>query len=512
MLSTAVSPSQKQTRPPRLVPVLVGCFALAAGFAGLILWTLQSVGRWVYPLDDAYIGMSIAKHLDIYGIWGTSHQFASATSTPGFVTLLAICYSIAGVNQYTPLVLNLLFCIGVVLITARLLRHATTHFQIAGVLLVTILTPLWTMAALGMEHALQILLCLLFLDLWSPVVAFDQPITWKALVVCSLMVSVRYEGLFLAAGTCLLLILRRRWPAAFALVGFAWLPVLGFGLYFRLHGAEWLPNSILLKGGAGLHRIGGFLLGGLHMVPLMLLATLLMAKHPRPRSRGQATIWITGTALWLHFFLADYGWVYRYEAYLIALGIAGLMLCYAEGDLSTGMRPWFWLAVGCLAVHAFLATTTLPARSRAIYQQQMQTAKLLTIYPTSAALNDIGAPTYFPNSPVLDLVGLGSQDVFRARYKRPYTTQALHSLLDAHHVQTIVIYDKWFSPNPPFKWCGPPLPSGYVRVATLHTPAPKGYLGDNTVTYYAAPGTEATLRSALRELQPDLPVGDSLSF
>jgi len=57
-----------------------------------------------------------------------------------------------------------------------------------------------------------------------------------------------------------------------------------------------------------------------------------------------------------------------------------------------------------------------------------------------------------------------------------------------------------------------PLQNFHIRVATLHTAAPVGYLDDNTVSYYAAPGTEAALRSALRELRPDLPAGDSLSF
>lgn len=493
---------------------LIGCSLFALGFTALFIVTLRSLGHWYYPLDDAYIEMSIAKHLALHGVWGTSSQFASASSSPAFVVLLAICYRVCGVSQYTALILTITSCIGVVFATARLLRFLPLRLQRVGVCLVVVLTPLWTMSVLGMEHALQILLCILFLDLAVQTIALDQRLNWKILLVAALMVSVRYEGLFVAAGACLFLLLRKRWIATIGLAFSAWSPVLGFGLYFRFHGGHWLPNSLLLKGGLDYYHIVVFLRDGFHMSALMFAATWFVWRYRRSltRSRSKVAIGITTIALWLHFFLASYGWVYRYEAYLIALGVASLLLCYSQGLLKGGLLKMAVVALLFLVAHAVVATITLPGRSRSIYMQQVQTAKLLSIYPASAALNDIGAPTFFADAPVEDIVGLGSQDVFDARYHHTYTTAALGHILANHKVKTIAIYDNWFSEHPGVDIGGPPLPPGFVRVAKLHTPDPYRNLGGETVSYYATPESQGSLRAALHKLEPTLPAGDSINF
>lgn len=517
ILETMAVPEDRQLRvgdAALFSPILIGCSVFALVFAVLFLVTVRSLGHWYYPLDDAYIEMSIAKHLALHGVWGTSSQFASATSSPCFVVLLAIGYRIFGVSQYTALILAFAGCVGAIFVTARLLRFLPLRLQRVGVCLVVVLTPLWTMSVLGMEHALQILLCILFLDLAVQTIALDQRLDWKILLVAALMVSVRYEGLFVAAGACLLLLLRKRWIATITLAFSAWLPVVGFGLYFRLHGAHWLPNSLLLKGGPEYSRIVVFLRDGFHMSALMFVATWFVwrYRHSLTRSRAKAAVGITTTALWLHFFLASYGWVYRYEAYLIALGIVSLLLCYGDGLLKRGLLKMAVVALLFLVAHAVVATITLPGRSRSIYMQQVQTAKLLSIYPASAALNDIGAPTLFTDAQVEDIVGLGSQDIFDARYHHPYTTAALGHILAVHKVKTIAIYDNWFSEHPGADIGGPPLPPGFVRVAKLHTPDPYRNLGGETVSYYATPESQGLLRAALQKLETTLPAGDSIDF
>jgi hypothetical protein len=514
VLPLNVLKTQLASKPVHFLPVLLGCGTFLVVFAIVFIKTVKLLGHWYYPLDDAYIGMSLAKHFALYGVWGTSHEFASAASAPGFVVLLAAFYRVFGVSEYTPLALACASCLGIISATARLLRFASNRVQTAGVLLVVGLTPVWTMAALGMEHALQILLCLLFLDQATSKIADREQLDWRILVLASLMVAVRYEGLFVVAGACLLLLMQRRWLSAVTLGIFAWLPVIGFGIYFRMHGAEWLPNSVLLKGGASLYRIVDFLVYGLHMAPLMVVATWLLCRYRGSitDSRAKAGIGITAITLWLHLALASYGWVYRYEAYLIALGVASVVLLYAEDHLSVDLQPPIVVGLGVLAFHAFLATVTLPDRSRVIYSQQVQTARLLKIYPAPTAVNDLGAPTYFSNALVLDLVGLGSQDVFRARYCRSYRTTELSDLLRKHGVQTIAIYDKWFSTRPPVPWGGPPLPHGYILVAKLHDRDPYYFAGDDTVSYYAAAGSETRLRAALHSIEASLPSGDSLAF
>lgn len=487
-------------------PAILSCFAFALGFAAIIIITTKRIGHWYYPLDDTYIEMSIAKHLALNGVWGTSSQFASAASSPGFILLLAICYKLTGASQYAPLALAFASCFGVIFVCANRLRAP-------GVLLLVALTPLWTMATLGMEHALHILLCLLFLDLAASMIAFNQQLNWKIMGTAFLMVSIRYESLFVIAGACLLLLLRKRWQSCIALACAGWFPVFIFGLYFRLHGARWLPNSILLKSGAVTFHIAEFFARGYYIVPMMFLATWLAWTRRWSLTNSYATccLGITTITLWLHFLFADYGWCYRYEAYLVALGIVSLVMCYREAMFSNAQVYLSAIALGFLMTRAIAATVNLPSFSRDIYLQQVQTAKFLSTYPGPAALNDIGAPTYFTDAPILDLVGLGSQDVFRARYHHPYTTEALSRLLAAHDIHTIAVYDAWFSIHPAVRFGGPPLPSNYVRVGSLITPN-SGNLGSNTVSFYATQSSVNHLRSALLAFRPSLPLGDRLEI
>ncbi|HEX3377665.1 MAG TPA: hypothetical protein VHS29_12435, partial [Candidatus Acidoferrales bacterium] len=128
------------------------------------------------------------------------------------------------------------------------------------------------------------------------------------------------------------------------------------------------------------------------------------------------------------------------------------------------------------------------------------------------AVNDLGASTYFTDVPILDLVGLGSQDAFKDRYKKKYTTDNIRDLVNAHHAQVVCVYDKWFSKKGFVPWGGPPLPSEYILIAKLYSPDPYKFASDDTVSYYAVPGAEQKLRTALEKLQTTLPRWDSLTF
>src|SRR5437016_5791915 len=73
----------------------------------LVISVHQNNGRMVYALDDAYIHMAMAKNFAQHGIWGvTSHGFSSSSSSLLWTSLLALCYFVFGVQDYTLLVLN----------------------------------------------------------------------------------------------------------------------------------------------------------------------------------------------------------------------------------------------------------------------------------------------------------------------------------------------------------------------------------------------------------------------
>jgi len=76
----------------------------------VILSTNLNEGHLIYPLDDTYIHMSIAKNVVLHHVFGvTRYEFTSSTSSPLWTFLLAITYLAFGVNERSPLILNLLF-------------------------------------------------------------------------------------------------------------------------------------------------------------------------------------------------------------------------------------------------------------------------------------------------------------------------------------------------------------------------------------------------------------------
>ena len=494
-------------------PLLLGCLVLSIASAAVLAITINNLGHWYYPLDDTYIGMSLSKHLAELGVWGTSSQFASASSTPGFAVTLAAVYKIFGISEYAPLAIGMVCAVGCVYVSDRLFRRSTVLFRSTITVLVAVLVPLSTMVLIGMEHALQILLCLMFFESILPCIVEKSDVSWKALTFAALAVSVRYEDLFVVAGACLLLLIQKRFKAMALLTGAAYLPVFAFGLYFRAHGGEWLPNSVLLKGGLAAYRLPSLIVYGPHMILPMVAFTILAWRfRNRFETRARAASIITAVALWLHFAFAGYGWVYRYEAYLIALAIVSLGMVYAEQPFPHKFGVLILFATAFMFFHTMYATVTIPGRSRVFYTQQFQTMRLIRDMQVPAAVNDLGAVTFFTDVPVLDLVGLGSQDAFEIRHAHKYTTDDIRNLANAHRIQVICVYANWFSAKPFAPWGGPPLPAEYIPVAKIYSPDPYRFASVDTVTYYAVPGAEQMLRTALEKLQPTMPRWDSLTF
>ena len=227
----------------RWTAVVAGILILLSACSMTVWYSVQSTdGTFTYPLDDTYIGMAIAKNVALHGTWGASREFASAASSPGFILLLSACYLVTGPNVYWPLVLALAASVGCIFAADRLMRQTPRMTRMCAVLAVALLTPLSTMALIGMEHALHILLCLVFLRLSVSLIAGGRPLTWRVLAVVALMVAVRYESLFVAVGTCVLLARQRRWRASITLGIAAWIPVIAFGAYSIAHGGALSPT------------------------------------------------------------------------------------------------------------------------------------------------------------------------------------------------------------------------------------------------------------------------------
>src|SRR5687768_7182815 len=91
------------------ISLFAGIVFLVGLVAALVFFTLRKTnGVFCYPLDDTFIHMAVAKNQALHGNWGINRdEWVSTSSSPFFTALLALCYAIAGLSVYTPLLLSL---------------------------------------------------------------------------------------------------------------------------------------------------------------------------------------------------------------------------------------------------------------------------------------------------------------------------------------------------------------------------------------------------------------------
>src|SRR4051794_15575749 len=138
------------------VAVAIGFLAAHAALTAAMIGATG--GHLVYPLDDTYIQMAIAKNLAAHAVWGvTRFEFAGAGSSPLWPLLLAGLDRVTGLGARLPLAANV--GAGLLVIAAGyavLRRHISSQAgQAAALGLVVIAAPLPALALIGMEHTLQ---------------------------------------------------------------------------------------------------------------------------------------------------------------------------------------------------------------------------------------------------------------------------------------------------------------------------------------------------------------------
>ena len=491
----------------------------------IFLASLSQTGTFTFPLDDTYIAMALAKNLALHGVMGISAtRFASATSCPGFLLLLAGAYRITGPNIWWPLIFSLGFGLLTLFVAQRLLANTHWTIQLVTLLAALCFTPLHVMGLLGMEHSLHLMLVLAFLSVAAEVLAEQRPPTWGLLILASLLVSVRYESLFIIAVTCLLFLREKKVAAALRLGAAAVVPVALYAAVAVHFDSYWLPQSIAIKGFSADTGIEAPILlflrfkQGLMQAPYMgallgVIIMLLAMRNVRANTRIRSMLEMVFGGILLHLSFAGVGWVYRYEAYLIgaAIVVIGCALPYvriSRNRLATlGALAFGAAGVWLLAVRTLDAEKTFPLRSAAVYYQQIQMARFLSRFETkvSVAANDVGAINYFADIDCLDLVGLGDREVFWAKRQGLYSTSMLAKIASDRGVKVAVVYDTWFRGLGPYPFGGPSLPSSWIRVARWKTPFGQ-YLGGDTVSFYATnPAEAARLKSTLTAFAPSLP-------
>jgi hypothetical protein len=490
-------------------------------------------GEFVYPLDDAYIHLALAKTFATTGVWGiTPHQFAAASSSPVWSLLLAAAMAVAGVSSWPPLVLAAVFGAALLWQLDRIWRRTdvTPALRCVGLCLCTWLLPLPTLVLSGMEHPLHAWSCLLLAECVVGAVGTGVPgagipgsgipgsgrrATFGALLLAPLVAATRFESAFLIAPAALLLWRHRGVRLALAFAVLAALPVLALGAWSWSQGSFFLPTSVVLKGGAadipGLSAANHGVIRGIralagkgHVGAMFVATVAVWWWHRRDRAspllqRAQ----MAAVAIALHAQFARFGWFFRYESYLLVLGWAAVWPVLLQRWRAPGRERWIarLLLVFLLAAsaHRGLRAVVDPAEaSRHTFQQNVQVGRFLRehVAGRGVAVNDIGAVSFLGEVPVHDLVGLADAEVARARIERRFDRRFVADLVARRGVDLVVVYESWFPGQIPAEW---------ERLARWTVEPP---FWEGTVSFFAPrPESAGELRAALAAYAARLPAG-----
>ena len=447
--------SRQVWRSPLLLPLALFLVSLGTALRIALRWT---DGRLVYALDDAYIHMAVAKTLASHGIWGcTPFHFSSSSSSLLWTFGLGVAYRAFQVHDCTPLVLNVAFAIGTLVVAdVSLARFGAPPVLRASALLgIVVAFPLSGMALMGMEHILHLLLTIGFAAV--AVEALTRPSesprverrrTVALCILGALLGASRYEGFFLIGLACLAFLVRRQLRRAVSTGVAALLPVAVFGAISAANGSYFLPNPLMVKAvgetastvSALLKPFGSedlaFLQNNRAMPILIGLGVLGALAHGRARRgfwRPPVLLPLLLVAMILlhgHFVFSPLYWAYRYDAYLVGFGIfvAAVVLVEmpAPRAFPRGALPAL-LVASLVPIIADVREGLVPDAEiegmRGTYLEQYQTAQFIQRYYPGATRD-----RQRPRRGHLLHAGAnpGSRRVGRPRAARDHATCRLH--------------------------------------------------------------------------------------
>ncbi len=442
-----------------------------------IVICIRENGSLVYPLDDAYIHLAIAKNFSAHLVWGINPgEFVSASSSPLYTLVLSFCIFIFGYSLWIPLLLNILICLILLLFTTKIIIQFLNEGQSRTYVFALILfIPLPGICLAGMEHSLQLLFCTAFVYY-----------TWKFLnnrkinlflyaMIAMLSVITRYEDIFLVGWVAVsILLVQKKWKISSLLLASALLPVVVFGFFSIWHGGGFLPNSLLKKSSATSGTLMNFALEVFKkfthetiiysLLFLLALFSITCLANNRNKLAEKPVLQINiilALALLSHAVFAAFGWFFRYEAYLICIillacsfnfqSLAKLVRDYVKGANYIIAVLFFLIILFPLFSRIYSYGVTNKAM-RNIHDQQIQLATFIKqYYPgTAVAVNDIGAIALLSNVYVFDVIGLANEDLLKNRNN--LSAALFDSLTKKKNVQIAMVYEAWLGDRIPASW------------------------------------------------------------
>jgi hypothetical protein len=526
--------------------VIVFVLSLAATFLP-VAWIVNGVmnhtgGTFMYPLDDTFIHMEIANNLANQGTWGVNPgEFGSASSSLLYTLILSILFKGFGPSVYIPFLVNCVAAVALIYVVQRWLQRQNVHGAAQAFILLCAIffTPLPMLILSGMEHTLQCLVSFLFITKFAEWMQESEVkrdrLPSQLFIYGMLLPAIRYEGLFLIAIACCILLFARRWGQAMLLGIVSLLPVLLFGIYSISKGSYPLPNSVLVKSETTSLSPGGLIyffsniviekltlakngitaLATQRLLLILPLAYLLLRRQVGKHSSYSLMILLLTLCTLMHLALATTGWFYRYEAYLVLCSIVVVTtMIYRYGRQAMaepfkGARLIAGLLLFILVFPLVLRSTAGFTKAKQacinIYEQQFQMGRFLNTYYNHdvIAANDIGAVSWFTRGRIVDLWGLGSIEIARSRKGGYWTPDLLDSISRRERTAVAIVYDSWFTDSLLQRW---------NKVATWQV-RNNVILGDDIVSFYTMDDSGApALRRNLELFQSKLPSGVEVTY
>lgn len=493
-------------------------------------------GQFVYPLDDTYIHMAMAKHFAEQGVWGfTAHAFSSSTSSPLWTALLAGSYALVGTHDMLPLALNILIGTLLIFYLFRLLRQDTDPVNTFILLAIIVsVTSLPSLTIIGMEHVLHTLLTVSFVYRGVQLLMQQQPtFAWllNLLIITALLTLTRYEGLFAVVTVCLFLCLQRRIRYALLLGVAAITPLAIYGILTASQGWLPVPNSVLLKGHTPAFTsltstLDSFGLRALQALSnnlqlAIVLALVLIGFFYRIGQKSvdnSKLLWLASLfvgLLLLHLQFAKTGWLFRYEAYLVALGLlvalpvlSGLQQAITYTPTSLPSRlPVFLLSIGLMALaypllqRAITASANTAMAMHDRYLEHIQPTRFVNEYYPQATImvNDIGAIAYFTDNRILDMYGLGNMEPILFRHSPSgYNKKDVQAWATREQTEIAIFQIEWTE-------IAPRIPDQWIKVAEWRIPR-NVVFGDKRIGFFAVDAVAAaTLAQRLQAFAGQMP-------
>ncbi len=160
------------------------------------------------------------------------------------------------------------------------------------------------------------------------------------------------------------------------------------------------------------------------------------------------------------------------------------------------------LAFSPLFLREVQALTWTPRAARNIAEQQYRMALFLREFyqEQAVAANDVGAINFFAEIDCLDLYGLASLEVARAKLTGQYRRELVERLARRKGVRVAIVYRHWYDTIGG-------LPESWVEVGSWRILNNIVCGGDTVIFFAVAPGERDRLIACLRAFSPRLPAG-----